>query len=50
MFATDHKQTEADFYLKGNPASLIATNVPSIMGGKSNPWEARKDGMAVIGS
>jgi len=37
LFATDRSR-KSDFYLKGNPASLIATNVPSFMGGRSNPW------------
>jgi hypothetical protein len=37
LFATD-KMYKSDFYLKGNPISLIATNVPSFMGGKANPW------------
>lgn len=37
IFATDKNQ-DSDFYLKGDPISLIATNVPSFMGGKANPW------------
>ena len=39
MFATDRK-TQSQFYLRGNPVSLVATNIPSFMGGRSNPWMA----------
>ena len=38
MFATDQNKTDTDYYLKGDPVSLIATNIPSFMGGKANPW------------
>ena len=29
--------------MRGNPVSLVATNIPSFMGGKSNPWQASED-------
>jgi hypothetical protein len=49
LFATDRKSTVADYYLRGNPVSLVGTNISSIMGGRSNPWEARKTGdMALV--
>jgi hypothetical protein len=43
LFATD-KTRKTDFYLKGNPESLIATNVPSFMGGRFNPWVCANQG------
>lgn len=43
LFATDMSRN-SDFYLKGNPISLIATNVPSFMGGKTNPWADSNEG------
>jgi hypothetical protein len=49
LFATDRNSTVADFYLRGNPVSLVGTNIASIMGGRSNPWQARKTGdMALV--
>jgi len=49
LFATDRKSTVSDFYLRGNPVSLVGTNIASIMGGRSNPWQARRTGdMALV--
>lgn len=51
LFATDRTSTVADYYLRGNPVSIVGTNISSIMGGRSNPWEARKTGdMALVDS
>lgn len=46
MFATD-KTHKTDFYLKGDPISLVATNVPSFMGGKAKPWTEATQEMMV---
>jgi hypothetical protein len=37
MFATDNG-TRAKSYLRGDPISLVATNIPTFMGGRANPW------------
>lgn len=40
--------TKSDFYLRGDPVSLVISNVPSIQGGRSNPWmDAGKNVMGV---
>jgi len=39
MFATDPKNIDADHLLRGDPVSLICTNISSIMGGRANMWE-----------
>ena len=40
--------TKSDFYLRGDPVSLVISNVPSIQGGRSNPWmDATKNVMGV---
>ena len=38
LFATDATRTKSNFYLKGDPVSLIASNIESFMGGRGNPW------------
>jgi len=30
--------TAATNYLRGDPVSLVATNIPTFMGGRANPW------------
>lgn len=47
LFATD-RNIKTDFYLKGNPISIVATNVPSFMGGKAKPWTDAPEGMSVV--
>lgn len=46
LFATDRKSMDTDFYLQGNPISLIAINIASYMGGRANPWDSSD--MAVV--
>ena len=29
---------KSEFYLRGDPVSLIITNIPSFKGGRANPW------------
>ena len=42
--------TKSQYYLDGNPVSLIATNIPSFMGGRANPWEKAKNAdFAIVG-
>lgn len=43
MFATDANKTKSDYYLKGDPVSLIANNIASFMGGRADPWGSGKD-------
>lgn len=38
IFATDQTMTKSDKYLRGDPVSLIISNIPSIQGGRHNPW------------
>ena len=38
LFATDAAKTKSNFYLKGDPVSLIASNIASFMGGRGDPW------------
>jgi hypothetical protein len=33
------KDGNADKYLRGNPVSLLCTNINSMMGGRHNMWE-----------
>ena len=44
IFATN-KKIPAKSYLADNPISIIATNIPSVMGGRHNIW--KKSGNAV---
>ena len=38
IFATDMTNAKSDYYLRGDPVSLIITNIPSFKGGRANPW------------
>ena len=38
IFATDKTSAKSDYYLRGDPVSLIITNIPSFKGGRANPW------------
>ena len=38
IFATQMTSAQADYYLRGDPVSLIITNIPSFKGGRANPW------------
>ena len=29
---------KSDYYLRGDPVSLVITNIPSFKGGRTNPW------------
>ena len=31
-------KAKSDYYLKGDPVSMIITNIPSFKGGRTNPW------------
>lgn len=41
LFATD-KEYQADKYLRGNPISLVFTNLNSYMGGQTDLWKSGK--------
>ena len=48
IFATEFTSAQSDYYLRGDPVSLIITNIPSFKGGRANPWmESDKDKIAV---
>ena len=48
MFATQMTSAKSDYYLRGDPVSLIITNIPSFKGGRANPWmEADENVIAV---
>ena len=48
IFATDNTNAQSDYYLRGDPVSLIITNIPSFKGGRANPWmESDKDKIAI---
>lgn len=48
MFATQMTNAKSDYYLRGDPVSLIITNIPSFKGGRANPWmESDKSVIAV---
>lgn len=48
IFATDKTSAKADYYLRGDPVSLIITNIPSFKGGRANPWmESDRERLAV---
>ena len=34
---------KSDYYLRGDPVSLIITNIPSFKGGRANPWMESDD-------
>ena len=36
--SSQNSKYDSDFYLRGDPVSLIITNIPSFKGGRSNPW------------
>ena len=38
IFATQMTQAKSDYYLRGDPVSLIITNIPLFKGGRQNPW------------
>lgn len=38
IFATSKDKVKSDYYLRGDPVSLIITNVLQWQGGRSNPW------------
>ena len=38
IFATAMTSAKSDYYLRGDPVSLIITNIPSFKGGRANPW------------
>ena len=38
IFATQMTSAKSDYYLRGDPVSLIITNIPSFKGGRANPW------------
>lgn len=40
IFATDPKTTDAESLLRGNPVSLVCTNINSMMGGRANMWKS----------
>ena len=38
----------SDYYLRGDPVSLIITNIPSFKGGRANPWmESDRENIAL---
>mmetsp|Transcript_38452 Transcript_38452/g.28290 ORF Transcript_38452/g.28290 Transcript_38452/m.28290 type:complete len:196 (-) Transcript_38452:205-792(-) len=39
LFASNDMK-EADMYIKGDPVSIFCTNIHTMMGGQSRPWEA----------
>jgi len=43
IFATQMTTAKSDFYLRGDPVSLIITNIPSFKGGRANPWMESDD-------
>lgn len=48
IFATEMTSAKSDYYLRGDPVSLIITNIPSFKGGRANPWmESDKELIAV---
>ena len=54
-FKTEGALTENDkfiqdrnIYLKGNPINLICLNIPSYMGGGSNPWATSKGKIGLL--
>ena len=47
IFATQMTSAQADYYLRGDPVSLIITNIPSFKGGRSNPWMESDDVLAL---
>ena len=48
IFATQMTTAKSDYYLRGDPVSLIITNIPSFKGGRANPWmESDNSVMAV---
>ena len=48
MFSTEQSKVASDYELKGNPVSLVATNIPSYMGGRANPWKTSKGGELAV--
>ena len=38
IFATQMTNAKSDYYLRGDPVSLVLTNIPSFKGGRANPW------------
>ena len=48
LFATQRTKAKSNYYLRGDPVSLIITNIPSFKGGRANPWmESDEDLIAV---
>lgn len=48
IFATHMTSAKSDYYLRGDPVSLIITNIPSFKGGRANPWmESDKEVIAL---
>ena len=39
MFSTVKKDPDSRAYLKGNPVSMMATNITNLMGGRTNLWK-----------
>ncbi len=40
IFTTDPKSTDPVHRLRGNPVSLVCTNINSMMGGRANMWKS----------
>jgi hypothetical protein len=47
IFFSTHEKLKAERYLAGDPISLIATNIPTYMGGRHNPWVNSEQSMAL---
>ena len=47
IFATQMTNAKSDYYLRGDPVSLIITNIPSFKGGRANPWMESDDLIAL---
>jgi hypothetical protein len=46
LFSTNKKDKE-HYRVKGNPIAIIGTNIPSLMGGRANPWDKDKNRLGV---
>ena len=47
IFATQMTNAKSDYFLRGDPVSLIITNIPSFKGGRANPWMESDDLIAL---
>jgi diacylglycerol kinase (ATP) len=43
LFATDPKLSGSSHFLRGDPVSIVCTNISSMMGGKANMWESGRN-------